>query len=237
MIARPDDVRHRDDRIRVIVADGDGLARRMLRDALDGAEGITVVAEAGDAREALTLTRYHRPRVLLVDTELPPAGAVGLIGDVTAQAPETRVVMLAAREDDCLAVEGLRAGAAGHPRKDVPPATLPHIVGKACAGEAILPRRLTMAILERMREVPDAGWRPVRSRLTTREWEIVDLLGEAASTQDIADELVLSPTTVYSHVKSLLRKLGVHSRRDAVAVAERLRKEEVLGEKSPIGQR
>jgi DNA-binding NarL/FixJ family response regulator len=233
MIDRP----LRDDCIRVLVADGDGLARRMLRDALDGAQGITVVADASDGREALTLTRYHRPTLVLVDTELPPHGAIGLIEEVAVHAPDTNVLMMAAREDACLAVEGLRAGAVGHVSKDVPPAVLPHIVGKACAGEAIIPRRLMMAVLDRMRMVPDAGWRPVRSRLTTREWEIVDLLGKQATTQDIADELVLSPTTVYSHVKSVLRKLGVHSRRDAVVVAERLRNEEVVGEKLLIGQR
>jgi DNA-binding NarL/FixJ family response regulator len=237
MISQPDERALREDAIRVIVADGDGLARRMLRDAIDGAQDITVVAEAGDEREALTLTRYHRPRVLLLDIELPPRGVGDLIRELTEQAPGTRVLMLAAREDDCVAVEGLRAGAVGLLSKDVAPAMLPHIVGKACAGEAIIPRRLMLAVLERMREVPDAGWRPVRSRLTTREWEIVDLLGGEATTQDIAEELVLSPTTVYSHVKSLLRKLGVHSRGDAVAVAERLRREEVLGEKSPTGQR
>ena len=73
---------------------------------------------------------------------------------------------------------------------------------------------------------PRHGLGPVRSRLTSREWEVIDLLGEGADTQRIAEHLVLSPATVYSHVKSLLRKLGVHSRREAVMEAERLRKEE-----------
>jgi ATP/maltotriose-dependent transcriptional regulator MalT len=77
----------------------------------------------------------------------------------------------------------------------------------------------------------------VRSRLTCREWEIIGLLARQATTQDIAEELVLSPTTVYSHVKSLLRKLDVHSRRDAVAVAERLRREEAVGPACPVGVR
>ena len=69
----------------------------------------------------------------------------------------------------------------------------------------------------------------MRSRLTTREWEIVELLAEGASTRCIAEQLVLSRSTVYSHVKSVLRKLGVHSRHDAVAAAVRLRREEALG--------
>jgi DNA-binding NarL/FixJ family response regulator len=71
----------------------------------------------------------------------------------------------------------------------------------------------------------------LHSRLTTREWEIVELLAEGASTEQIVEHLVLSQSTVYSHVKSVLRKLGVHSRRDAVAAATRLRREEASGRK------
>ena len=92
----------------------------------------------------------------------------------------------------------------------------------------IISQWLMPAVLEALREVPDSGWRPLRSRLTTREWEIVELLEGGATTQQIADRLVLSPMTVYSHTKSILRKLGVNSRRDAVIAAERLRREEAL---------
>jgi DNA-binding NarL/FixJ family response regulator len=88
-------------------------------------------------------------------------------------------------------------------------------------------------MLELLREVPSAGWRPLHSRLTTREWEILDLLAQGASTQTIADQLVLSPTTIYSHVKSVMRKLGVHTRRDAVNAARRLRRDEGPEDKNP----
>ena len=90
-----------------------------------------------------------------------------------------------------------------------------------------------MPVLELLREIPDAGWRPLHSRLTTREWEIVELLAQRASTHEIAEQLVLSPSTVYSHVKSVLRKLSVHSRHDAILAAERLRKEEASARKHP----
>ena len=127
------------------------------------------------------------------------------------------------------ALAALRAGAVGHIGKDVDPDELARLVVRAADGEAIIPQRLMMPLLELLRELPDTGWRPLDSRLTTREWEIVELLALGATTQGIAERLVLSPTTVYSHVRSVLRKLGVHSRRDAVAAAERLRREEVLG--------
>ena len=81
-------------------------------------------------------------------------------------------------------------------------------------------------MIDALRQVPATGWRPARSRLTAREWEIVDLLGEGATTDGIAEQLVLAPATVYSHVKNVMGKLEVHSRHDAVHAAMRLRREE-----------
>jgi two-component system nitrate/nitrite response regulator NarL len=102
------------------------------------------------------------------------------------------------------------------------------LVVRTSDGEVIVPPQLLTALLDALREVPDSGWRALRSRLTTREWEIVELLGEGATTRRIADRLVLSPMTVYSHTNSILRKLGVNSRRDALIAAKRLRREEAL---------
>lgn len=218
------------ERVRVVIADQDGLARSMMQAALRSAHAIATVATTGDGREALQLVRYYRPAVLILDTMMLSNGSVELIARVLLSSPQTRVLTIAVN-DDQTAVAALRAGAAGHLSKDTDPATLGRLVARAAAGEAIVPRRLTTALLELVRQVPDTGWRPLRSRLTTREWEIVELLGKGASTQDIAEHLVLSPTTIYSHIKSLLRKLGVHSRRDAVLAAHRLRRQEALGEK------
>jgi DNA-binding NarL/FixJ family response regulator len=221
------------ERLRVLVADHDGLARRMMCTALHDVERVAMVLTAGDSREALELARYYRPTVLIVDTRLPPGGGLELIGTVLLGLPETRVLTVSA-DDEQTALAALRAGAVGHIGKDVEPDQFARLVLRAADGEAIVPQGLIMPLLELLREVPDAGWRPLHSRLTTREWEIVELLAEDASTQRIAECLVLSPTTVYSHVKSVLRKLGVHSRRDAVAAAERLRREEALGETALI---
>ena len=171
------------------------------------------------------LARYYRPTVAIIDTALPPEGAIQLIGKMLQATPDTRVLTVSV-DDQQTAMAALRAGAVGHIDKDINPDELAHLVARAADGEAIVPQRLLMPLLELLREIPDAGWRPLHSRLTTREWEIVELLGEGATTQRIAEHLVLSPSTIYSHVKSVLRKLGVHSRRDAVAAAERLRKEE-----------
>jgi two-component system nitrate/nitrite response regulator NarL len=221
-----------DEHVRVVIAEHDGLARSMMREALGDADGIVTVATTGVGREALELVRYYRPRVLILDTALLSDDGVELIGQMLLASPATRVLTISI-DDDETALAALRAGAVGHLTKDIDPEKLGRLVAHAAAGEAVVPRRLTKPLLERLRQVPDTGWRPLHSRLTTREWEIVELLGGGATTHDVAERLVLSPTTVYSHVKSLLRKLGVHSRRDAIAAARRLRREEALGQESP----
>ena len=232
--AHQDRVGYGEQRVRVLIADHNGFARRMIHTALKEADPVVKVTAARDAREALELARGYRPAVLIVDTALPPAGGVELVREVLTAVPGTRILTVSAAPDDEAALAGLRAGTVGHISKDVDPAQLARLVGRAADGEAIVPRRLIMPLLGLLRELPEAGWRPLHSRLTTREWQIVELLADDASTALIAERLVLSQTTVYSHVKSVLRKLGVHSRRDAVAAAERLRREEVLGRKTPI---
>jgi DNA-binding NarL/FixJ family response regulator len=221
-----------DERVSVLIADHDGLARRMMQNVLQDAAGVVMVISARDARETLELARYYRPTVLILDTALPPAGGAELTRKLLGVVSEVRILTVSATDDDEAALAALRAGAIGHIDKDVDPHMLVHLVLRAADGEAIVPRRLTMALLGLVQELPDAGWRPLHSRLTTREWQVVELLSDGASTQRIAERLVLEQTTVYSHVKSVLRKLGVHSRRDAVSAAERLRREEALTRRS-----
>ncbi len=218
--------------VRVVIADRDGLARCMMHNTLRDSDQVEIAISAVDGREALGLARRYRPTVLILDTTLCPDGCVQLIRELRQAAPHTRVLTISC-DDDQTALAALRAGAVGHIDKDVDPLELERLVVRAAEGEAIVPQRLLMPLLERLQEVPDAGWRPVKSRLTTREWEIVELLEEQASTDDIAEQLVLCPTTVYSHIKSILRKLGVHCRREAVAAAAGLRQAEALGKELP----
>jgi DNA-binding NarL/FixJ family response regulator len=218
-------------RLRVLIADQDALARRMMHDVLQDA-GLVVIGGARDGREALDLARHYRPDVVLVDIALPPAGGVELIRQLAPNL-DTRIVTVSAADDvDEPVLAALHAGAIGHVDKDVEPDEFVRLVILASGGEAIIPSRVMPRLLKLWREVPAGGWRPLRSALTTREWEIVDLLGEGASTEAIAERLVLSPTTVYTHVYRLLRKLGVHSRFEAVAAAQRLRQQEASSERS-----
>jgi DNA-binding NarL/FixJ family response regulator len=216
-------------RLRVLIADQDALARRMMHDVLQDA-GLVVIGGARDGREAVDLARHYRPDVLLVDIGLPPAGGVDLIRLLAPVLPTRIITVSAAAEVDDPVLAALHAGAIGHIDKDVDPAEFVRLVMLASEGEAVIPNRVMPRLLELWREIPAGGWRPLRSALTTREWEIVDLLSEGASTEAIAERLVLSPTTVYTHVYRLLRKLGVHSRFEAVAAAQRLRQQEASRE-------
>jgi DNA-binding NarL/FixJ family response regulator len=210
--------------LRVIVVDDDPLARRMLRDVLQSA-GITVIAEAGSGREAVELTAYYRPDVVVMDLIMPGMDGLEATTEITRATPGVRVVILTSSDDDEVGLMTLRAGAAGFLCKSVGIDSLPRALHRAREGEAVVTRKLTMRLIQDLRMVrPDsAGLRPIRSALTSREWEVLDLLCQELTTDEIADRLVVSVETVRSHVKNVLRKLDVRSRREAVAMASRLR--------------
>jgi DNA-binding NarL/FixJ family response regulator len=214
------------DRLCVLIADHDGLARGVMRVALSETDRISIVLTAGVVQEAMELVGYYHPAVMILDLGLPSIEVGKMIAQVQAVSAQTKVVTVSADDDDQPVLAALRAGAVGHISKETEPDGVACQVLRIADGDAIVPQRLIKALLEIVREVPDAGWRPVRSRLTCREWEVIDLLAADISTQEIADQLVLSTDTVYSHIKSVLRKLGVHSRQEAIIAADALRYDE-----------
>ncbi len=212
-------------RLRVLVADPDALARSMIRFALRDNDRIGVIHTAQNNREALELARHYRPTIAIIG--LPPGGGIDLVQKLLENTPDI-LVLTVSDTDHPTAIAALRAGAVGHIGKDIDPQNLADLVGRVADGEVIISQPVMPSLLQALREVPATGWRPLRSRLTNRQWEIIEMLSEGATTQQIADQLVLSPLTVYSHVKSLLRKLDVRTRHDAVIAGERLRRQEAL---------
>jgi NarL family two-component system response regulator LiaR len=214
----------RDEPLRAIVADDDPFARRMIKDALQGA-GFIVVAEAHDGREAVELSLYYRPDVILMDVVMPSLDGIAATRQIIKEIPDQLIVLLTSADEDEMGVLGLRAGAVGFLTKDVDVGVLPRALEGALQGEAVISRRLGMRLVEHLRRVPEGapGLRPVKSPLTAREWEVIDLLYEGRTTDEIASELVLSSETVRSHVKHILRKLGASSRAEAVAMAQEMR--------------
>jgi two-component system, NarL family, response regulator LiaR len=221
-----DDHEARDEQapLRVIVADDDPIARRSIKQALSQ-PGIVVIAEAHDGREAVELCLHYKPDLVLMDVVMPVLDGIQATKRIIEQQPDQTVVILTSSDEEEFGFVGLRAGAAGFLSKDVDIDILPQAARGAANGEAVISRRLGMRLVEHLRKAPEpsTGMRPVKSPLTPREWEIIDLLCEEASTDEMARELVLSTETVRSHIKNILRKLGVRSREEAIVVAEKMR--------------
>jgi NarL family two-component system response regulator LiaR len=212
--------------LRAVIADDDPFARRVIKDVLQKA-GVLVIAEARNGRQAVELTLFYRPDVVVMDVVMPELDGIIATRQIRKEIPEQLVIVLtgAGEEDQELGLQALRAGASGFLSKDLEIDALPRALEGVRAGEAAISRRMTRTLIDRLRDTPSgsAGMRPVKSPLTAREWEVIDLLKAARSTDQIADELVLSTETVRSHVKNILRKLGVRSRDDAVIAADRMR--------------
>ena len=210
--------------LRTIVADGDPFARRVIKEFLQGA-GVTVIAEARTGRDAVDLTLHYRPDVVVMDVAMPELDGILATRRILDANPDQLIVLLKSADGEGeIGLMALQAGAAGFLSKDVDLDALPRALHAVKAGEAAISRRMTRCLVEMFRRTPcsSAGMRPVKSALTTREWEVLDHLRLGRSTDDIADALVLSGETIRTHIKNILRKLGVHSRDAAVAAADRM---------------
>ena len=216
-----------DERLRAVIADDDPFARRVVKDVLERA-GVVVIAEARDGHQAVELTLRHLPDVVVMDVVMPGFDGVMATRRIRRELPGQLVIMLtgAGSDDDELGLLALRAGAAGFLSKDLEIEVLPRAIEGLRQGQAAISRKLTLSLIERLRETPSgsSGMRPVKSPLTGREWEVIDLLKQRKTTDQIADELVLSPETIRSHVKNIHRKLKVRTRAQAIAMADEMRK-------------
>ena len=220
------DDKRKDERLRAVIVDDDPFARRVIKDALTES-GVLVIAEARNGRQAVELALYYRPDVVIMDAVMPELDGILATRQLLKMVPDQLVIVLTGvdDEDDELGLLALRAGAAGFLSKDVDIDALPRTLSGVRAGEAAISRRMTKRLIEQLRSAPggSSGMRPVKSPLTAREWEVIDLLKATRSTDEIAADLVLSTETVRSHVKNILRKLDVRSREEAVAAADRMR--------------
>jgi len=213
------------DRVRMILVDPDAISRHALSDALREDGRFTVMAQAENSTEGVELALHYKPALVVIANAVPGMDAVHAIERITQGAPEIRVVLLSATRELELEMSAVRAGASGFLEKDAGVASIARSLTLVAAGESVISREMTHHLIDRLRLTPvgGSGLRPVKSPLTDREWEILDLICSGSSTREMADDLFLSTETVNSHVKRILRKLGVHSRSDAAAAAGRMR--------------
>lgn len=202
--------------LRVVLADDHARFRGVIRSALEES-GCQVVAEAATAEDAVAACDEHQPDVALLDIHMPGSG-VRAAHDITARLTDVAVVMLTASAEEEDLFDSLRAGAAGYLLKDTDPSTLASALRATLSGEAALTPRLLMRILDEFRAPTKPRFRrgtKAASRLSGREWEVMEQLAAGASTDEVASKLFLSPTTVRVHVSSVLKKLRVDSREEA----------------------
>ena len=205
--------------VRVMLADDHDATREDLLSLLTDDDRFDVVAQAADAAGAVSAAMEHRPDLAILDVRMPGSG-VAAAGEITSRLPETKVVMLTISDDDADLFPSLRAGAAGYLLKDTARERLGDALLDVLAGRAAMPRDLMARVLDDYR---DRGPRRRTvhldrhgAELTSREWQVLDLMRRGRNTAQIARDLSLSRVTVRSHVSSLVRKLGVEDREAAV---------------------
>lgn len=199
--------------ITVVLADDHPMFREGLRFTLEQSEGITVVAEAGDGREVLAAVAEHHPDVVVMDLAMPRMDGL----EATARLAESgcRVLVLTFSEEDASVLAAMRAGALGYLLKGAEPAQVVSAVRATAAGHAVFGPGVAGRLLE---VFADRHRQPVDRfpQLSPREHEILERLADGASNREIAASLVISPVTVRNHVSSILAKLHLANRREAM---------------------
>jgi DNA-binding NarL/FixJ family response regulator len=207
--------------IRVALVDDQPLVRMGLATLIGSEPDLELVGEAGDGREGLGMLRRTRPDVVLCDIRMPVLDGLGLLAEVTADADlaDVRVVMLTTFELDDYVFEALRNGASGFLLKDADPVSLLEAIRVVADGGSLLAPSVTRRVIEQFGAVRATKPHPRLGDLTEREREIVGWVTTGRSNQEIAEELVVSPDTVRTHVSRAMVKLHARDRAQLVVFA------------------
>jgi DNA-binding NarL/FixJ family response regulator len=203
--------------IRVVVVDDHEMFAQGLATALGADPGIDVVATAGTVESGCAAVRLHTPDVVLMDFELPDGDGASATERIKAEVPDAQVVMVTSFDDEAILIRAIEAGCSGFITKHKAIQEVASAVHAARAGEALISPSMLARLLPKLRRSP----RGVGSDLTPREIEVLKMLAEGVSNQQIAERLVLSLHTVRNHVQNVISKLGAHSKLEAVAAAVR----------------
>jgi DNA-binding NarL/FixJ family response regulator len=207
--------------VRVLIADDQQLVRSGFRMILESEEGLEVVAEAPDGREAVAAIRRLEPDVALMDLRMPVMDGIAATAEIASDEQlSTRVLVVTTFDTDEHVYAALRAGASGFVLKDAPPEELAAAVRLVADGEALLAPSVTRRVIEEFARIsPEPGARASLEDLTEREVEVMKLVARGLSNSEIAAELTIGETTVKTHVGNILMKLDIRDRAQAVVAA------------------
>lgn len=215
--------------IRVILADDHSLVRAGIRALLADLEGIEVVAEAGDGRQALQMVETRRPDVVLMDISMPELNGLEAVEKITRDYPQVRVIILSMHANEEYVLHALRAGAAGYLLKDAGIAELELAVRSVGRGETYLSPPVSRSVIDdylrRLGNPADAGVLPPvppGAQLTPRQREVLQLIAEGRTTQEIAERLQVGVKTVETHRAQLMERLDIHEVAGLVRYAIRI---------------
>jgi DNA-binding NarL/FixJ family response regulator len=206
---------------RVLVADDEALMRAGLIELLSSDPGIEIVGEASSGREAIQRAVRLRPEVVLMDVRMPDLDGIAATAELARAAPHSKVLILTTFEDEDYIFRSLRAGASGFLLKRTRPEELIAAVHTVAAGESLLSPSVTRLVIDRISQQPvpafaDGG---KLNELTPREREVLELIARGLSNREIAAALTVELSTVRTHVKRTLAKLGLRDRVQAVILA------------------
>jgi DNA-binding NarL/FixJ family response regulator len=214
------------DDIRVLIADDQQLVREGLRVLLDLTPGIRVVGEASNGAEAIERARQLKPDVILMDVQMPELDGVAATRRIQDTCPQVEVIILTTFDDDEYVFEGLRAGAAGYLLKDVPSEQLAQAIRAAARGESFIHPSVARKVVTEFTRLTERERvrreQPLVEPLSPREMEVLALLAQGLSNQEIADRLTIAPGTVKNHVSNVLSKLNARDRTQAVLRAQEI---------------
>jgi DNA-binding NarL/FixJ family response regulator len=208
------------ERVRVVLVDDDDLMRAGLRSVLSSDDTIEVVGDAGDGREAIERIRGLHPDLVLMDIRMPNVDGISATREVLAAFPDVKVVVLTTFEQDDYIFDALNAGASGFLLKRTKPEELIAAIHTVAEGDSLLSPSVTRRVIDRMAVNPVAVRASERlDALTPRELEVLELVARGLSNREIADSFVIEESTVKTHVKRILMKLGLRDRVQAVIFA------------------
>jgi DNA-binding NarL/FixJ family response regulator len=216
------------DNIRILIADDHPMMREALKTALEDEDDLLVIAEASNGLEALSLAEMHLPDIILMDLLMPGMDGLEAITRLVDANPGTKILVVTSLEDEEKITSAIQAGALGYFPKTAPRAFLLEAIRKVADGIPYLPSGIAKKLFSGLRNMrPNLpGRSAVDEPLTMRQEEILALIGEGRSDQEIGKILHLSDATVRSHVHRIVQRLGLNSRAQVVAYANGRRHEE-----------